>query len=97
MQGRLHGRGNDNSHQVTAVGISFYISDFMDFLKEWYNYLHFTDHKTEHQKGTVICLGLSSSSVIKLGFELGQLEPFLYATLPSLGLDLKDGYNLVVS
>lgn len=28
----------------------------MDCLKERYNYLHFTDRETEHQRGEVICL-----------------------------------------
>lgn len=50
----------------------------------------------QHQRGKVICLKLSSSSVVQLGFELGQLDPFLYATLPSIGLNLKDGCNSVI-
>lgn len=63
-------------YHVPTVGISFYINDFMDFLKKKYSYLHFTDHETEHQRGKVFCLRLSSSSVVKLEFELGQVEPF---------------------
>lgn len=79
------------------MGISFYKNDFMDFLKERYNYLHFTDHETEHQRGKVIYLRVSSSSVVELRFKWKQLDAFLYATLPSLGLDLKDGCNLVIN
>lgn len=73
------------------MGIYFYINDFMDFLKWRYSHLHFPDHETEHQRDKVICLWFSSSSVVELRFELRQLDAFLSATLPSLGLDLKDG------
>lgn len=94
-QGKLNGRGNDNSYQVPTVGSSFYINYFMDFLKDRYAYLHLTHHEIEHQRQSNLSK-ISSSSLVELGFELGQFDPFLYTSLPSLGPDLKDGCDLVV-
>ena len=64
------------------MGISFFINYFMDFLKERIL------QTVKQSLSEVICLKLSSSSVVELGLELGQLDPFLYATLSSLGLDM---------
>lgn len=64
------------------MGISFFTNYFTDFWKE--RILQIV--KQSHSE--VICLKLSSSSVVELGLELGQLDPFLYATPSSRGLDM---------
>lgn len=81
---------------MLTVDISFYIKCFMDFLKERYAYFRFTDHETEHQRGKIICLKFSSSSLVEQESGLGQFDPFLYASLPSLEPDLKGGCFLIV-
>lgn len=67
---------------VTCLSWALFLHElFMDFLKDRYNYLHFTEHEVEHQREKVICLRFSSSSVVELGFELGQLDHLHYATV----------------
>lgn len=64
------------------MGISFFINYFTDFWKERILQI------VKQSLSEVICLKISSSSVVELGLELGQLDPFLYATLSSCGLDM---------